>query len=84
MELMYPLAIMIGIPVIIVLGLITFGYSKKFKNGRKVANTEFVEQSRYFKNKLIEYKCFTIVIIVSLVLALCILMGLIARPFRTK
>ena len=53
MELMYPLAIMIGIPVIIVLGLITFGYSKKFKNGRKVANTEFVEQSRYFKNKLI-------------------------------
>jgi len=84
MELMYPLAIMIGIPVIIVLGLITFGYSKKFKNGRKVANTDFVEQSRYFKNKLIEYKCFTIVIIVSLVLALCILMGLIARPFRTK
>ena len=84
MELMYPLAIAVGVPVIIVLGLITYGYSKKYKNGRKVANTEYVEKTRYFKNKLIEYKCFSIIMIISLILALCILMGLIARPFRTK
>ena len=84
MELMYPLAIAIGIPVVIVLGLMTYGYSKKFKNGRKVANTEFVEKSKYFRNKLIEYRCFTVIMIVSLMLALCILMGIIARPFRTK
>lgn len=84
MELMYPLAIAVGIPVIIVLGLLTYGYSKKFKNGRKVANTEFVEKTRYFKNKLIEYKCFSVIMIVSLIVALCILMGIVARPFRTK
>ncbi|MBO4747464.1 MAG: hypothetical protein J5607_05350 [Clostridiales bacterium] len=84
MELMYPLAIAVGVPVVIILGLLTYGYSKRFKKGRKVANTEFVEKTRYFKNKMIEYKCFSIIVIVSLMLALCILMGIIARPFRTK
>ncbi|MBR3032657.1 MAG: VWA domain-containing protein [Clostridiales bacterium] len=84
MELKFPYAIAIGIPVILLLALLTYGVRKKYKDGRKVANTEFIEKTPYFKRKLLEYRLCSIVVIVSLVLALSLLMSLIARPFRSK
>lgn len=84
MELKFPYAITIGIPVIILLAILTYGVRKKFKNGRKVANTEYIENTPYFKRKLLEYRLCAVIVIVSLVLALSLLMSLIARPFRSK
>ena len=84
MELKIPYMIAIGIPVIIIISLITFGARKKYKNGKKVANTDLVENTSYFKRKMFEYRVCSVVVIVSIVLALCMLMGLLARPFRQK
>ncbi|MCR5273754.1 MAG: VWA domain-containing protein [Clostridiales bacterium] len=84
MELKIPYMIAIGIPVIIIISLITFGARKKYKDGKKVANTDLVENTSYFKRKMFEYRVCSVVVIVSIVLALCMLMGLLARPFRQK
>lgn len=84
MELMNPYVIYIGVPVILVLAVLTYGYRKKFKDGRKVANTEMLEKTKYFKRKLFEFKFCTLIAIVSLVLALSFLMFILARPFRSK
>ena len=63
MELKFPYAITIGIPVIILLAILTYGVRKKFKKGRKVANTEFIENIehgfqrcsyRFFVDRLIQ------------------------------
>ena len=84
MEIMNPYTIYIGIPVVVVLALITFGFRKKFKDGRKVANTEDIEKTKYFRRRLLEYRIFSVTVIVSLVLALSIVMCILARPFRSK
>ena len=84
MELMHPLVIYIGIPVILVLAFITFGVRKKFKDGKKVANSEYVENTKYYKAKVFEFKAVRFVMVVSLVLALSLLMVLIARPYKSS
>lgn len=84
MELRFPYAIAVGIPVILLLALLTYGVRKKFKDGHKVANTEYIEKTPYFKRKLLEYKFCSVIVIVSIVLSLSLLMALIARPFRSK
>ena len=56
MEIMNPYTIYIGIPVVVVLALITFGFRKKFKDGRRVANTEDIEKTKYFRRRLMEYR----------------------------
>lgn len=84
MELKNPYTIYIGIPVILILALLSFGARKKFKDGRKVAYTSVLEEMKYFKQKLMEYRICSVTMIVSLVLALSFLMLLIARPFRAQ
>ena len=84
MELRFPYAIAVGIPVILLLALLTYGVRKKFKDGHKVANTEYIEKTPYFKRKLLEYRFCSVIVIVSIVLSLSLLMALIARPFRSK
>lgn len=84
MELKNPYAIYIGIPVILVLALLSFGAKKKYKDGRKVANSEVIQKMSYFKQRLIEYRICSITMIVSLVVALAFLLMLIARPFRAQ
>lgn len=83
MDLMNPYFIYIGIPIFIFLGIGYWGYSNKFKKGRKVANTEFIENTKYFKRRLFEFRFCSVLAIVSLVLALSILMFIIARPNRS-
>ena len=84
MELRFPYAIAVGIPVILLLALLTYGVRKKYKDGRKVANTEYIEKTPYFKRKLLEYRFCSVIVIISIVLSLSLLMGLIARPFRSN
>ncbi|MBO4926885.1 MAG: hypothetical protein J5379_01350 [Clostridiales bacterium] len=84
MELMNPYAIYLGIPLILLLGVLTFGFRKKFKDGRKVANSEFLEETKAFKRRLFEYRFCSVIVIVSLVLALSFLMFILARPFKSK
>ena len=84
MELKNPYAIYIGIPIIFVLTLISFGARKKYLDGRKVANTDVVESMKYFKQRMLEYRICSVTMIVSLAVALSFLMMLIARPFRAR
>ncbi|MBQ0011126.1 MAG: hypothetical protein KBT07_00290 [Clostridiales bacterium] len=84
MELKNPYAIYIGIPVILILTLISFGARKKYIDGRKVANTEVIEGMKYYKQRMMEYRICSVTMIISLAVALSFLMMLIARPFRAR
>ncbi len=82
MELKNPIAIYTGIPIIVILALLGFGFIKSKKNGKKVANTEFVEQTSYFRRKVLEFRVCKVLLIAALVVGLTSLMGLLARPSR--
>ena len=84
MELMHPYIIYIGLPVILVLAIVTFGFSKKFKDGKKVANSEFIQDTKYYKYKVFEFKACRLVMVISLALAMSFLLFILARPFKTS
>ncbi|MBR3058754.1 MAG: VWA domain-containing protein [Clostridiales bacterium] len=84
MELKNPYVLYIGIPVIVVLALIGYGYSKKYKSGKKVANTDYLEATPYFKRKLMAFRFYRVAMIVCLIAALSTLLILISRPSKTN
>ena len=81
---MHPYIIYIGLPVILVLAIVTFGFSKKFKDGKKVANSEFIQDTKYYKYKVFEFKACRLVMVISLALAMSFLLFILARPFKTS
>ena len=82
MELKNPIAIYTGIPIIVILALLGFGFIKSKKKGKKVANTEYIEQTSYYRWKFIEFRVCKVLLVVTLVIGLSGLMGLLARPSR--
>ena len=82
MELKNPIAIYIGIPIILILALVTFGFFKHKKNEKKVANTNFVEETSFFRWKLLEYRIYKVILVITLVIAMVMLSVMIARPRR--
>ena len=86
MDLMHPYVIYIGIPIILVLSIVTFSFrrKKKYKDGKKVANSEFIENTSYFKWRIVEYRICKVVSVVSLALAMSFLTGALARPYKTS
>ena len=83
---MHPYVIYIGIPIILVLSIVTFSFrrKKKYKDGKKVANSEFIENTSYFKWRIVEYRICKVVSVVSLALAMSFLTGALARPYKTS
>jgi len=84
MELKNPFAIYIGIPVIVVLALIGYGYSKKYKKGKKVANSSFLEETPLFKRRLLAFRIYKVAMVVCLIVSLSSLMILMARPSKSR
>ena len=84
MELKNPYVLYIGIPVILVLALIGYGTSKKFVKGKKVANTSFLEETGFYKRRLLAFRIYKAVMIICLVVALCAMMLLNARPSKSR
>ncbi len=80
MELMFPVAIFVGIPIAVILTFFTFKRKDAFLKGKKVANTNFIKETPLFQKLMKEYKCFRTLSLVSLWLALILAIIMLARP----
>ncbi len=85
MELNSPWVLYIGIPVLIALCLIKFKKNKEAKDlGKKIANTEFVKETSYFKNLMKKYKILRALAIAFCALSVFFTLILIARPVEVQ
>ena len=79
MEISSPILIVLTL-IFIVIVLIIFRRKKdSYKTGSKIANTKFVKKSSYYKQLVLKYKVFGIVIIVTISLVLVVCSVLSAR-----
>ena len=80
MELMYPLIIYIGVPLVLVLFLIRFKKKDTYRKGNRVANAEFVETNPYYKKLVVQYKVFGTIAMLGLLIATWVSLVLMSRP----
>lgn len=82
MELMHPIVLFIGIPLVCI--LILFSHRKKdtFGKGKKVANTKFIEDTPLYRKLMREYKVFTVTSMISLWICLILVVTMLARPVK--
>ena len=84
MELVNPLILIIGIIVMVILIVIPFGRRSSFKEGKKVANLEQVEQTELYRKLKRRYYLINFFIVASLVLAIVAALVLVARPSKVE
>lgn len=84
MELVYPLILFVGVPVVFLLFLIRFKKKDTYRKGNKVANADFVEGNPYYKKLMIQYKIFGSIAIFSLLLSTCASLAMMARPVEVE
>ena len=84
MELVNPLIVIIGIIVMVILIVIPFGRRSSFKEGKKVANLEQVEQTELFKKLKRRYYIINFFAAASLVVAIVSALVLVARPSKVE
>lgn len=82
MELMFPVAIFVGIPLAIILTFITIKKKDVYLKGKKVANTNFIEDTPLYKKLQTEYKVFSIIAIVCLWISLALAIIMLSRPVK--
>lgn len=80
MELVFPLAIYVGIPLAIILLFLGFKKKEVFDKGQKVANTYFIEQTPLYKQLVRKYKCFSFLALGGLWVSLILAIVMLARP----
>ncbi len=80
MELMFPVAIFVGIPLAIILTFITIKRKDVFQKGKKVANTNFIEDTTLYKKLQKEYMIFSIASLVCLWVSLALAIIMLSRP----
>ena len=70
MEIQYPLLLLLGIPIAIIIAFINFKKKKSmYNNGKKVANTKYYKNLSYYKNLVNRYRIKTIIIISTCVIS---------------
>ena len=84
MELSYPLAIIICSIVGIILFFINLNHKTKYTNGKKVANTQFIKETEYYKKKMTKYKILSNSIKVFCLICIILTSILIARPITVE
>lgn len=84
MELMYPIVILICLALSIFIYFKNFNNDKKYIRGKKVANTQYVKKTDYYKSKIKKYKILSN--LVKILSAICIVtVGvLVARPITIQ
>ncbi len=82
MELMFPAAIFIGIPIAIILTFITIKRKDVFEKGKKVANTNFIEDTPLYKKLLLQYRIFSIAALSCLWIGLALAIVMLSRPAK--
>ena len=84
MELVNPMIVFIGIIVMIILIIIPFGKKTSFRNGKKVANMEMLEQTPLYKKLKRRYTIINICAVGCLVAAIVAGLVLVARPSKVE
>lgn len=84
MELAYPLALFIGIPLLVILIILKFKKKETYKQGKKIANTEYTKNLDYYKQILRKYKILTFSIKTICVISIIISLILLARPSKVQ
>ena len=84
MELMYPIVIVICVIFGLAIFFINFNNDKKYIRGKKVANTQYINETDYYKSKIKKYKILSN--LVKILSAICIVtVGvLVARPITIQ
>lgn len=84
MELVNPLIVVIGIIVMIILIVIPFGRKSSFKDGKKIANMEMVEQTELYKKLKRRYQIVNCCAVSCLVIGIVAGLVLVARPTEVE
>lgn len=82
MALINPWVLYIGVPVIIVLCLVSFKRKDAYLEGKKVANTSLIEETAYFKQLYREYKLLKIAVVVCIMIAVAMCFVMLSRPAK--
>lgn len=84
MEMIFPLALYIGIPVMLILPFIGFKKRDRYRKGNRVANTELIENTKLYNKLMRRYKIFGGITLFALfcVIGLCFI--LLGRPAKLE
>lgn len=84
MELAYPWIGIIGIMLVVVLAIIPLRKKNSYKEGKKVANTELVEQTELYKKLKRRYTIINVLSVVCLLTGMVIAFILASRPVKVS
>lgn len=84
MELKHPIAVYIGLGITLVILALTIWNARKYKGGRKSANTEFIRTLPQYKFMMAEYYVLRVLVVASLVAAVLCASFLAAKPINVK
>lgn len=83
MELIFPLAIYVGVPATFILLLVgLFKRKEPFRDGKKVAHTDLIEELPLYRRLRRNYKCFSTLALGGLWGALLLAVIMMARPAK--
>ena len=80
MELMYPIVIIICLIIGIIIFFVNFHKKEKYTSGKKVANTKYIKETKYYKDKVKKYKAICNLLKILSIACIVIASILIARP----
>lgn len=84
MELMYPIIILIALASSIAIYFFKVNKTKKYIDGKRVANTKYIRETEYYKSKVMKFKILSRIIAVLFTLTIVITSVLIARPVKIQ
>ena len=82
MELMFPWAIYVGIPVLVLIPFLMFRKKDRYKKGKKAANTSYVEETPLYKRLVFRYRVLTFLSMFCLWIAIAIGFLMLSRPAK--
>ncbi len=84
MEIMNPIAIVIFLVISVVICFYKFKKKIKYTDGKKVANTKYIRETEYYKNKMRRYKILSNVVKALSVISVLITSILVSRPVTVQ
>lgn len=84
MELVYPFVLFIGIPLLVILIILRLKKKDTYKQGKKIANTEYTKNLEYYKQILRKYRILTFSMKTICIISIAISLLLLARPAKVQ
>lgn len=82
MALVFPWVLYIGVPVVMILGLFRSKKKSTYQNGKRIANTDLIVETDYYKKLYREYKILSGAAMLALLTAIGIGWVLVSRPAK--